>query len=224
MQFSNKKFLSTQKEVSHWLNEHSVKRYVLIKDFDHGFIVNVHGPVDLSLQKLTHIPVKFNEISGYFCCNDNQLTDLSFAPVKVEDMFNCCNNLLTTLIGSPHTVKGDFLCWSNRLISLEGAPNCVGFDFYCNDNHLTNLQFGPKSVGCHFCCNENRIDTLYFLPDSVGGQFNCAGNPLPKHHIDLLNLNKLKNVLHIEEEKKLITQFSCHPLDSCSVTKTTHKI
>ena len=52
-----------------------------------GKFVNVTGDVDLSLLKLTELPIKFGKVGGIFDCHDNKLT---------------------TLEGSPKVVGGDF--------------------------------------------------------------------------------------------------------------------
>ena len=80
-----------------------------------GKFVNVTGDVDLSLLKLTELPIKFGTVGGIFDCHDNKLT---------------------TLEGSPKVVGGDFNCYDNKLTTLKGAPSKVGGEFKCHYNEL----------------------------------------------------------------------------------------
>lgn len=86
--------------------------------------VDVDGDVDLSYRELTKLPLKFGEVTGSFCCSDNQLTSLE---------------------GSPKYVGGDFSCGYNKLITLEGGPKEVVGDFYCYGNPIYEIyKFFPS--------------------------------------------------------------------------------
>ena len=107
------KFLTTEESITHWFKDHNIKNYTLILDSKYGFIVDVDGGVNLSNKNLTHIPIKFNHVTGDFDCGVNQLTSLEFCP---------------------SSVGGAFYCDHNQLTSLEFCPSTVGGDFYCNHN------------------------------------------------------------------------------------------
>jgi len=127
---------------------------------------------------LTKLPLKFGKVTGYFDCNNNQLTTLEGCPYEVGGSFNCNNNQLTTLEGAPSYVGISFNCSDNQLTTLEGGPNHVGGNFYCSDNQLTTLEGGPNHVGGGFDCINNQLITLEGSPIEVGGYFYCYDNPI----------------------------------------------
>lgn len=150
-------FLQTKEDITVWLEKHQVKNYELMVDEKYGFVVNVHGDVDVSGKNLSHIPVKFSHVGGNFKCNNNQLTSLEFCPSHVESYFSCYNNKLISLIGAPEVIKGYFDCDCNQLTSLIGCPQYVGGSFDCGENQLTSLEFCPVHVGGSFMCGNNPL-------------------------------------------------------------------
>ena len=64
--------------------------------------IDVDGNVDLSMKKLTKLPLKFNKVSGFF---------------------NCSSSQLITLEGCPKEVGGSFYCEYNKLISSRSNVN-----------------------------------------------------------------------------------------------------
>ena len=86
---------------------------------------DVDGDVRLVNLKLTKLPLKFNHVSGYFWCHNNQFT---------------------TLEGAPKTVGGGFWCSSNNLTSLEGAPKTVGGNFWCTNNQKKFTEAEVRAV------------------------------------------------------------------------------
>lgn len=100
--------------------------------------IDVAGDVLLIYDELTKLPLKFNTVSGYFDCSDNDLTSLKGAPTTVGGIFNCNINQLTSLEGSPTTVGGNFHCSSNGLTSTYSGDDDieVGSDFICHSNNL----------------------------------------------------------------------------------------
>jgi hypothetical protein len=133
---------------------------------------DVDGDVDLSDQKLTKLPYKFNKVSGYFDCRNN--------------------NNLTSLAGAPKEVGGNFYCYRNNLTSLAGAPKEVGGDFNCNDNNLTSLVGAPKEVGGYFDCDNNNLTSLAGAPQKVGSNFDCEGNTKKFTKEDVKKVCKVK--------------------------------
>jgi hypothetical protein len=107
---------------------------------------DVDGDVDLSNQKLTKLPYKFNKVSGYFDCGSNKLTSLAGAPKEVGGVFDCSNNKLTSLVGAPKEVGRHFSCYRNNLNSLAGAPKEVGRHFSCYRNTKKFTEEDVKKV------------------------------------------------------------------------------
>ena len=99
----------------------------ICKEYDiipYGFnlnngLIDVDGDVNLNDINLSKFPLKFGEVTGYFKCNNNQLTSLE---------------------GAPHTVGGYFDCEHNKLTSLEGAPKSVGQNFWCHNNNIRSFE------------------------------------------------------------------------------------
>jgi hypothetical protein len=120
--------------------------------------IDVKGDVNFDGLKLTEIPFKFRNVSGYFDCSNNQLTSLESAPNSVGSIFSCSNNKLTSLKGAPSSVGGCFYCSNNQLTSLLGAPNTVGGYFNCYDN--PNLPYSE----------------LYKIVDRVKGNIYYSNN------------------------------------------------
>ena len=142
-------------------------------------LINVDGDFDCSEQGLTDLKgVKFGKVSGYFYCNNNELTSLVGAPKSVGGDFRCGGNELTTLVGAPQTVKGDFYCGNNQLTTLEGAPKTVGGYFNCGHNQLTSLEGAPQNVKESFRCYNNKLTSLEGAPKTIKGNFYCGNNPV----------------------------------------------
>jgi hypothetical protein len=151
-----------------------IKDYTINAD---GFI-DVGDNVNLSYRKLEKLPLKFGDVSDFYC-NDNRLTSLEGCPKSVSGGFYCDNNRLTNLEGCPKSVGGNFYCNKNRLTSLEGCPKSVGGGFYFSANRLISLIGCPKSVNGDFDCRFNKIETFEGLDFiSIGRSFYCDWNPI----------------------------------------------
>ena len=87
------------------------KNYTINPDWT----INVNGDVYLYRKNLTEFPdyIKFNNVSGYFDCSNNQLISLKGCPTSVGGGFVCSRNQLTSLKGCPTSVGGVFYCWNN---------------------------------------------------------------------------------------------------------------
>ena len=86
--------LKTIEEIEEWLKLYNIENFTILEDLS----VDVHGNVNLYNKKLTHIPIQFGTVNGYFYCSDNSLTSLQGAPREVGGNFYCDNNSLTTFI------------------------------------------------------------------------------------------------------------------------------
>ena len=120
------------KEIHNICEKYGIKNYTVNTDGSIG----VDGDVDLSNKRLTKIPLKFNNVSGYFLCYYNELTTLLGSPKSVGGNFYCSSNKLTTLEGGPKSVGGNFRCSFNKLTTLEGCPRPLVGDFDCYDNPI----------------------------------------------------------------------------------------
>ncbi len=106
----------TNQEIIDICTEYGIENYTINPDGS----IDVNGNVVLVTLGLTKLPLKFNRVSGYFNCTDNELTSLVGSPNYVGDSFYCYNNQLTSIEGSPEHVGGSFSCSFNKLTSLEG--------------------------------------------------------------------------------------------------------
>ena len=113
--------------------KYRIKNYTI-----NGDTVDVNGDVDLLDISSTKLPLKFGIVTGYFDCENNNLTSLEGAPKKVGGYFSCYGNNLTSLEGAPKEIGRNFDCSFNNLTSLEGAPEKVSGEFYCRKNNLTS--------------------------------------------------------------------------------------
>ena len=125
--------------------------------------ISVNGNVDLSDKNLKSIPIKFKEVTGYFYCDNNQLTSLEHCPETVGGYFYCNNNQLTSLRGCPETVGGDFNCYRNQLTSLKYCPETVDGGFNCSDNQITNFDGLPEFFERPISIYRNPVYEIYKL-------------------------------------------------------------
>jgi hypothetical protein len=107
-------------------------------------LVDVDGEVDLSVDGLKKIPLKFGEVTGGFLCWDNELTSLE---------------------GAPHTV-GYFVCNLNQLTSLEFAPKKVRNYFDCRNNNIRSFE-GPINIRSDFRCWKNPIYEIWKIINPI---------------------------------------------------------
>ena len=154
--------------------KYDIRNYVINKDGS----IDVYGGVDLSNRNLDRLPLKFNKVSNYFYCKNNNLTTLEGCPIWVGNSFHCYENKLVNLTGCPSYVGDTFYCSNNYLTNLIGSPKKVGSSFFCYSNKLTSLEGAPNYVGCHFYCFDNQLSNLIGSPNYVGFQFDCSSNNL----------------------------------------------
>ncbi len=131
------------------------KKYFILYTFYKNYIVDVNGSVNLHGKNLSSIDIQFNNVRGFFDCNNNKLTSLHNCPKIASGGFYCNNNKLTSLEGCPKTIGRDFSCSDNKLTSLKHCPKIVSGSFYCVSNKLTSLEGCPKTVGGDFWCRNN---------------------------------------------------------------------
>ena len=136
-------------------------------------LVNIKGDFDCSWGGLTDFKgVRFGVIEGSFYCQNNKLTSLDGAPIKVKRNFNCSDNYLTSLEGGPEKVGLYYDCSKNKLVTLKGAPISHRDQFICSDNKLKDLVGAPNEIinskwRCHadmFICMRNQLTSLDGVP------------------------------------------------------------
>ena len=165
----------TQEQVQ-WLDECAEGTWALNPQTG---LVDVKGGFNCSQQSLTDFKgVRFGVVDGYFYCENNALTSLVGAPLKVGDDFYCDHNALTSLVGAPQSVGENFRCNHNALTSLEGAPQRIRGTFACHINALTSLVGAPLKVGKDFYCSYNALTSLVGAPLDYVKYFNCEHNAL----------------------------------------------
>ena len=124
-----------ESEIAETCNDFGIDNFFINSDG----LVDVDGDVNLTYKNLNkYIPLKFQNVTGSFDVDDNQLISLEGSPKIVGGDFNCNDNLLNDLEGAPHTVDGDFWCENNDIRSFEGLVNIKG-DFYCRHNPIWEI-------------------------------------------------------------------------------------
>ena len=84
-------------EIRNICKKYDIKNYTINPDVS----IDVNTSVNLSYEKLTKLPLKFNKINGYFYCDYNKLATLEGSPKEINGDFNCCNNYLTSFEFAP---------------------------------------------------------------------------------------------------------------------------
>ena len=122
----------SESEVSEICKRYGIKNWSL-----EGGLVNVNDDVYLS-NGLTHIPLKFGVVTGYFDCGWNKLTSLEGCPIRVGGYFSCDYNKLTSLVGCPKYVGGDFWCRENNIREFTGVKY-IERRLRCDGNPIWNI-------------------------------------------------------------------------------------
>jgi len=142
-----------------WANRFGIEREYIEEhaEFQENGDVVWEGDCKWNNKGFTKFPPNFVEVTGYFHCEDNQLTSLAGCPQTVGGHFSCEDNQLTSLAGAPQTVGGNFSCNNNQLTSLEGCPQTVGEDFWCGNNPLlTTIPLGIQ-IGRFVYISEDQL-------------------------------------------------------------------
>ena len=106
----------TKEEIHRICKIFEIKNYTINPDGS----IDVNGDVELGVYKLDKIPLKFNNVSGYFNISYNNITSLEGCPKYIGETFYCSYNKLTSLEYFPNKIKYDILLKSNPLESLAG--------------------------------------------------------------------------------------------------------
>jgi hypothetical protein len=121
-------------EIHRICEEYGIKNYTINVDGS----IDVDGDVDLWSRGLSELPVKFNNVSGYFNCSWNDLTTLEGCPKSVGGNFNCSWNNLTTLDFAPKLLGGRFMCFSNPIHNQLGDIDYKSYIKQLNRDKILN--------------------------------------------------------------------------------------
>ncbi len=121
--------MMSEKEIHDICMKYNIENYSINTDGS----IDVNDDVNIYKRGLSKIPLKFNKVSGYFNCSNNNLTTLEGCPKKVDGFFDCSNNKLVSLDGIPEYIRGSLMCYRNPLKSLEGF-NDDDFNYLHCDN------------------------------------------------------------------------------------------
>ena len=161
--------------------------------------IDVDGNVNLSQRSLNQLPLSFNKVTGYFLCNENELTTLKGSPKWVGGVFNCDYNELTSLEFSPEYVGGDFECYSNQLTNLVGSPKQIGRDFDCRNNgYLEDPKGCSEKLGGLLKCYNTPLGWIFNEGDQ---NFIHAFNFYKVIKDDTVNLKRLKYVMDLYDKR-----------------------
>lgn len=177
--------LKTKLDIEQFLKKFNITNYSINCDMS----VDVNGNVNLSHgeEKLTEIPIQFNNVFGYFTCSYQKLTSLKGSPKYVEEDFDCDYNLLTSLKYCPTIVNGAFYANNNQLITLAGDLESVNSNIFCSNNPLTSLKGLNARANFNLICDDSLIEELIL-----------EELPLVKHKI-FLSHREGKKILNFEE-------------------------
>lgn len=131
-------FPKSREEIKKICDRYSIYNYTINEDL--SIDVN-NNSVNLSYNKLSFLPLKFNEVEYNFSCNE-------------------CG--LLSLEGSPNKVGHEFIVNDNKLTNLKYRPEHIGTRFFCRKNEITDLKYFPKYVGGNIFFEQNPIDTLIY--------------------------------------------------------------
>jgi len=140
--------------------QYNIKNYLINADGS----LDVNGSVNISLNGLLAIPLRFNNVTGSFYCNYNSLTSLLGCPKYVGGTFDCANNALVSINFAPNKIHRDFLCEQNPLSDLVGGPSYVNGDYSAYNTHIQTL------VGCAETINGNlQVSQNHLLSTTMSG-------------------------------------------------------
>ena len=140
-------------------------------------VLDVEQDVDLRCLKLLKIPLKFNEVGGFFDISNNQLKTMKNAPVSVGIQEGA-----------------SFLASGNFLSSFEYSPVEVGGHYFIDENNITSLHDihkHVKRIDYSLCIDFNKIE------DSMLGILLIAGlkSVSSKEH-NIVIERKLLNIIN----------------------------
>ena len=92
--------------------------------------IDVDGNVFMNGFDMYELPLKFNNVTGGFNCNDNNLTTLKGCPEKVGSEFHAGSNKLTEVDFCPKECRVVSFSTNYDLVSIKKFPEkCIRVDF-----------------------------------------------------------------------------------------------
>lgn len=177
-------FLKDKNEIIKWLDSNNICDYDIIetKIKKYPYVVHAHDNVDISGQKLSFVPVKFNKIFGNLDCSNNSLIYLNFCPSKVG--------------GSAYFNK-------NKISSLKGIPKTIGQGIDLSDNCLSenSLNYFPLNINLSAPINLKNNPNLKNFQYASISDIQILIEDLKKRKETTKNKNKLEKELKINKEK-----------------------
>ena len=155
--------------IKNFCEKYNITNYTINDDLSIDVYDDVYIDFDpfIGSNKLNYIPIKFNKVSGYFSCSDNNLKSLKNSPIYVGRSFYCDNNMLTSLEYSPDYVGGDFICNYNRFTSLKYLSKNIGNEIQCYSNPLESLDGLTTSYNKLFCDGKDKLVRKHKLKQSI---------------------------------------------------------
>ena len=105
-----------KEEIHRICKKYYIRNYTINPDGS----IDVDGNVELGVHNLDKIPLKFNNVSGYFNISYNNITSLEGCPKYIGETFYCNSNKLTSLEYFPNKINHEILIKDNPLESLVG--------------------------------------------------------------------------------------------------------
>ena len=146
--FENKQ---TDEEIHELCKKYNIINYEIHDDMS----ISVNGDVSFYKQGLSHLPLRFKKVSGFF--------DMAYNPIK-------------TLKGCPIEIGGDFSCSYTKIKSFDHAPKKVG-GILCKGNDIKSTNNIPY-VERNIIISENKLESLDGIQEIINGNFYCGHNEL----------------------------------------------
>jgi hypothetical protein len=135
-----------QQAIKQWLERHDITNYKI--DPATG-VVDVDGDVDLDIDTITKLPVKFGVVSGSFDIGGSMLDTLEGCPKIVGRTFNCSYTEITSFAGGPEQVGAGYIAEGlTQLTTLKGLPRVVPTVLNLSGtSRITNLEGISERIG-----------------------------------------------------------------------------
>lgn len=142
--------------ITAWLHRHGVEDFTISE----SGVVDVNGSVDMDIDDIKKLPVKFGRVTGDFIVAGSELETLEGCPQVVGRSFDCTHTLIKSFVGGPQQVGRSYIAVNcDNLESLEGLPRVVpGRLDLSGKTKLQTLEgiseeigqlWLPESISCH---------------------------------------------------------------------------
>jgi hypothetical protein len=129
--------LNNKTSIQAWLESMDIHDYVI----HDNLVVDVNQDVNLKNKNLTHLPIQFGIVKGFFDCSYNKLLNLKGMAKEVEGNINCSHNKITSLEDCPKIIQGDLNASFNQIKSLKYMPDEIYDSLIINNNEIKNFQY-----------------------------------------------------------------------------------